>query len=655
MIAHRIQRKSGKDLYGRLACYISDVQTSVDPKVFDRLATYIADQKGADERVVGLRITNCAAGDDFALAVKEIENTQASNKRGKGDKSYHLVIAFPEGERPSLEQLRQIEDSMIAAIGLEDHQRISAIHDDTDNLHVHVAINKVHPTTRRLVEPFYDKQKLMAACIALEKEHGLIQVNHGERAERLVNRVGSKMEAYSGRLSLQKWVADEAAGDLRAGLANAANWQDLHKVFQSQGLELRLRGAGLVAAAIGQRATIKASSIDRAFSLGSLAKRFGEFEEAAVAIKAEAPQRQYVPAAAHGSPDGKALYAEYQAQREEAVRLRAMARVDLAASHDTYGQRLRRHYKERLASLRSEVYLRGDEKARRRAEIAAERDRDLATRRDAAKLQRQQIDAANPLLTWQAFLQREAERGDERAVTSLRRQHDSRSRIAGDILTAADLTKARDVVAKRQQVSAKRNGDMVYTVADGGRVTDQVDVIRMDALSTAAALLALELAEVRFGDQPLVIEGTDAFVAAIVSVAALPGSTIRFSDPELEARRQAAIARRGMDFDPAISGAATYAAERNARRETVAAVPVHRVWTAADVGEFAFAGRRAFQDGSEGVLLERGGEIFVKPAGDVQMAKASSWERGATVNVDGQGRFRAGKQPAPEQGPDISQ
>ncbi len=82
MIAHRIQRKSGKDAFGRLARYITDLDKSADLGAFARVAEYIADSKGADNRVVGLRISNCGAGDDFALAVKEIENTQASNKRG---------------------------------------------------------------------------------------------------------------------------------------------------------------------------------------------------------------------------------------------------------------------------------------------------------------------------------------------------------------------------------------------------------------------------------------------------------------------------------------------------------------------------------------------------------------------------------------------
>ena len=642
MIAHRIQRKSGKDAFGRLARYITDLEKSADLSAFQRIADYIADAKGADNRVVGLRITNCHAGDDFALAVREIENTQASNKRGRGDKSYHLVFSFPEGERPTLQQLRQIEDELIAAIGLEDHQRISAIHDDTSNLHVHVAINKVHPESKRLVEPFYDKQKLMAACIAIERQHGLTQINHGQRAERMADRVSDKMAFYSGRVSLQNWIAEEAAPRLRESVTTVSNWQDLHRAFREQGLELRLRGAGLVATAIGQGASVKASSIDRGLSLAALTKKLGEFEPPSAEVMAVPPAREYTKPVVHRSAEAAALYAEYQADRAETKRVRDLARADLAQTHDRYAQGLRAHFKGRYAALRTNVHLRGEERALQRAAIAAERAGDLSARREAMRLQRQQIDAMNPLLTWQAYLQREAERGDVRAVTVMRRQIASRGRAAGDVLTAPDLAAARDVVARGQKVSAGRDGQMVYSVADGGRLTDQADAVRVDTLSAGAALLALELAQARFGDQPLQIEGSEAFMEAIIQTAAMPGSTISFDDPALEARRLAAMEQRGMSFDPSISGAAAYVAERNARRENLAGVLPHRVWTAADVGQFSYAGRRGFADGSEGVLLERDGQIYVKPAGDVQMAKASGWRRGDPVTLDKQGRFRVG-------------
>ena len=44
-------------------------------------------------------------------------------------------------------------------------------------------------------------------------------------------------------------------------------------------------------------------------------------------------------------------------------------------------------------------------------------------------------------------------------------------------------------------------------------------------------------------------------------------------------------------------------------------------------------------DGSEVLLLKRGDEMLVKPAGPRVVAKASRWRIGASVTLDARGRF----------------
>ena len=68
---------------------------------------------------------------------------QNLNTRARGDKTYHLVVSFPPGERPSPDQLHVIEGELIGAIGLGEHQRMSAVHTDTEHLRIHIALNKV--------------------------------------------------------------------------------------------------------------------------------------------------------------------------------------------------------------------------------------------------------------------------------------------------------------------------------------------------------------------------------------------------------------------------------------------------------------------------------------------------------------------------------
>lgn len=182
MIAHRIARQAHQSSSSaKLVKYMIAAKGGIDPTSWERTADYILDT-GADttkgEKVASYRVTNCGT-DDPADAAMLILATQSANTRSKSEKTYHLVFSFPPGERPAIEVLHAIEDELCESIGFADHQRVSAVHIDTDHLHVHVAINKVHPTGLQNIEPYYDKRRLMEACERLEVKYDLQRTNHG--------------------------------------------------------------------------------------------------------------------------------------------------------------------------------------------------------------------------------------------------------------------------------------------------------------------------------------------------------------------------------------------------------------------------------------------------------------------------------------------
>jgi hypothetical protein len=639
MIAHRIQRKSGKDKYGRLACYILDVKSPSDPAVFQRMADYIVDSQGGGERVLAQRITNCHS-DDFAIAVAEIQATQESNRRARGDKSYHLVISFPEGERPSLAQLRDIEDALVASIGLSDHQRISAIHDDTDNLHIHVAINKVHPETLRCVEPYYDKAKLMAACIELEKAHGLTPTNHGLEAGRGLGDGPEKMAAHGGRESLLQWIRTNAAAELVEAAGAAKTWADLHQALATHGLEIRPHGAGLVIGLPGERTAVKASSVARELAQAALTGRLGPYQRPGPELATAQPRQQYAGGPRQKDGPAQALFERYQAERQAALAARSRSRGQLEAAHTRYAAELRQHFAERRRAIKAEPHLRAEERRRARGALAAERQQDWAAKRAALRQQRKTVDAAHPLPTWQDFLQREAGRGDEQALAVLRARSRAQSRLNAQLITAKDPA-SRAIILDKLQPRANRAGDLEYRAMDGGAVVDRADEVRLTRVTEGSALIALALASAKFADQALVLHGSADFQQAVARAAGGGGfEGVRFADPALEAIRTAAIeARVPTRPEPARGGALEYVNARNAAQERHSDVLRHRLWSSADAGEFTYAGKRAFSDGTEAVLLQRGQEIYVKPATDGQVAKASKWARGHTVTLDGRGRF----------------
>lgn len=188
MIVKKILAPKGGGRTAVLMRYVVNAQGNADPRSWAATAGYILDTDGTEsktgEKVSAVRITNCIS-DDPATATMEIEALQSKYKgRSKAAKTYHIVFSFPPGEHPQQEILHDIEDELCKSIGMQDHQRISAVHIDRDHYHVHVAINSVTPDGKRLISsPSHEKRNLMRACEAMEIKHGLITTNHGLEKE----------------------------------------------------------------------------------------------------------------------------------------------------------------------------------------------------------------------------------------------------------------------------------------------------------------------------------------------------------------------------------------------------------------------------------------------------------------------------------------
>jgi len=209
---------------------------------FASLVDYITDEQKKIERLGQVRVTNCEAG-TVQAAIDEVLATQHINTRAQSDKTYHLLIGFPLGEIPNAEVLASIEDRICTGLGYVDHQRVSAVHNDTDHLHIHIAINKIHPTRHTIHEPFHAYRTLGELCTKLEREYGLQRVNHEPRRRLSESRAGD-MEQHSGIESLVSWIKRECLDDLKG----AQTWTELHQIIRENGLELRERANGFVIA-----------------------------------------------------------------------------------------------------------------------------------------------------------------------------------------------------------------------------------------------------------------------------------------------------------------------------------------------------------------------------------------------------------------------
>ena len=57
----------------------------------------------------------------------------------------HFVLSLREGEKPTPEQVEEMITIWLRELGLSDCQIIYGLHEDTDNYHLHIAVNRMHP------------------------------------------------------------------------------------------------------------------------------------------------------------------------------------------------------------------------------------------------------------------------------------------------------------------------------------------------------------------------------------------------------------------------------------------------------------------------------------------------------------------------------
>ena len=547
MLAKRVSRQSGKDSFKRLGLYImSDrekKQAGLLPAAagataiaggFRRTADYLLDLRGAGSRVGEVRITNCEAA-EIADAIAEIQAVQGLNVRAKGDKTYHLVVSFPPGEHPTPDQLRDIEDELCAAVGLADHQRISAVHTDTDHLHIHVAISKIHPDTRRFIEPYYDKHKLMAACERLEVKHGLQPTNHGETKGNQMRGRGADMEAHSGQEALMSWIRANALNEIQAALRAGKSWKELHITLATFDLDIKPRGAGLVLATADGALMVRASRFSRALAMQALQKRWGPYapftgQRPPVRMRYEREPKRRTPSSAR-------LWEEYQNQRQATKAALAAAWEAFREEHHHLWSSLQRWKDDRTRNVHNATELTAEGRAhywsKYRLDVAIE-ERKFA---ESQAERRAAIQRNHPTPNWFAFLQAKANEGNTEALEILR-EREGRQRVAAEAFAAsADEAQAKTVVFSALRPFTRKNGQVVYDLRDGGRVVDSSAGMVVEMITPHALFLTLSLQVERSPNGFVALGGDEVFQRSMVEMAAAKKMSLTFADPALERRR----------------------------------------------------------------------------------------------------------------------
>jgi hypothetical protein len=419
-------------------------------------------------------------------AETEMKAVAAENSRCK-DAVMHFVLSWKEGEEPTSEQwqsaVKHAMDSLKDRDGVSmgDHQYMAVAHRDTENFHVHVMANRVHPETYRANSPEWFHKTLDKACREIEAEQGWQHSNglykwdeekgkaiamSREEREQLRDEVqerslekgtagtgkASKMEEYGNAESLETYCKGQPAKDLNKVMQrDSVNWQDVHASLMKHGLELHKgeKGGYTVSAegSDGERIHVKASSVFRKHFSGkeqraATEERLGQWEE----------QKQFLQ---HITKQEKAYNQHREPkrnsqEREERYEERARMRKDLKARYSDYKalhiqeQRakakmerqiereqfkgLSREAKERRAELQSLKVMPDVRKAL--VSIAAA---EAVQSREQLRADLAEKRAQNKPQNYRTWTTERAQEGDQAAIVQLRGWHYQEGRKAKEI------------------------------------------------------------------------------------------------------------------------------------------------------------------------------------------------------------------------------
>lgn len=419
-------------------------------------------------------------------AATEMKAVAAENSRCK-DAVMHFVLSWKDGEQPNGEQwqgaVKHAMDSLKDRDGVSmgDHQYMAVAHRDTENFHVHIMANRVHPDTYRANSPEWLHKTLDKSCREIEAAQGWQHSNglykwdeekgkaiamtreereqlHEESQERGLERgtagtgKAAKMEAYSNAESIETYCKGQPAKDLNQLMQrDGINWQDVHSTLMKHGLELRKgeKGGYTVSAekSDGERIYVKASDAFRKQFAGKSQRaateaKLGAWEEAKeflqhVTKKEQEYNRHREPKRdpqeraerrderAKLREDLKARYQDYKTRHVQEQR--AKAKAEREADRDRFKEksRLSRERRAELQSLKVAPEVRKALLSVAAAEAVQDREQlraELAEKRQQSKPQ--------DYRTWTTA---QAKDGDQAAISQLRGWHHQEGRKASEI------------------------------------------------------------------------------------------------------------------------------------------------------------------------------------------------------------------------------
>ena len=132
----------------------------------------------------------------------------------------HWILSWREGEQPTAAHADDAAQTFLTEMGLAGHQAIYALHRDTHNWHLHLAVNRVNPDTETLttVNNGFDHEVAHRAIARIERRQGwepeqnaLYQVLPSGQVERARSRAESGRKPSIGARDFEERAGERSA------------------------------------------------------------------------------------------------------------------------------------------------------------------------------------------------------------------------------------------------------------------------------------------------------------------------------------------------------------------------------------------------------------------------------------------------------------
>lgn len=488
--------------------------------------------------------------------IKEMEACGAMNPRAKC-KLHHGILSWREGEVPSKEQVEEAVSIYLAEMGMENCQCYYGLHKNTDNLHLHICVNKIDPATHKSIQPAqgYDYKANERISRRIELAQGWEVLERGEHYEvvdgqiyekdtkKAVPNLSGKAADYE-NLTSAKSAERIAQERCSAILFNASDWQSVHRALAEVGCRFEKKGSGAVLY-VGD-VPVKLSKVSQKLSLKKMEKRLGVYE---------APKEKLEVKPVEAEPLKKSSSSEeYLKERKEYYGDKLTAYQELKRQFNIeYAEMKERHSKERRELFASRADWKGQGALLNalRSELAwkqlEERKAWIEQKIIRRKLLNESFHKDFP--SYKEWLKA---RGKKKEADFWRYRESLPGIIYGDedIFIAAGKVRtlgtyqtelfewgSSDKGRKKKGYIYRESATNEISFVDSGRRIDVLDWQHEQALRDA-----LELACAKWGGAK--INGTKEYVARCVDIAAR--YDIKISNPELQERikeRKEALAR----------------------------------------------------------------------------------------------------------------